>query len=740
MSFSKSVFNADWANKSINPDFAEWVREVPQNPFSAYCLLCKKIISLSNMGKQALTSHAKRKKHKLSADSKKSSSILDFASKKNALEDCASSPKTSNLMSENKSLSNFLVQEQSSKAEILWALKLVASHSSFNAFNDIAELFTNMFTDSEIAKKCTLGRTKMSYIICYGLAPFFQQSLQKSVSNKKFVVCFDEALNRISQKCQMDLIIRYWCDSTNRVSTRYWNSVFLRRTTAQELFENFKEVLSSLDIQLLLQISMDGPNVNLKFLKNVKELLSESDCKILDLGTCGLHIIHGALQHGHKSTAWKVDVVLRAMYGIFKDSPARRANFMEITGSSEFPLKFCSVRWVENVNVCERALKVFDNVKKYIEFSKKALPGSATCENIVNACQDKLILAKISFFSYIANILQPFLKKFQTSEPMIPFLYENLFILVKHLMKNIIKSSIIEEAKSLDGLFLIDLDDPKNLRLRKNTDIGIVTTSYLNTSGAVESEKNNFLAECFLFVKTTTKKIFERMSKNFAVLKAVSCLNPYLLKNNPVLCEKRMVCLLQLLYSKAQISPACSERAKIQFEIFLEKLKSEYKEHLYSFNEEIRLDDFYFDILKSRDEFSDFWGVVKIILVLSHGNAAVESGFSINKDMLVENLKEDSLVGLRTVYDAIKFYGGVLSIPISKDLLQYVKLARVRYYEALEKQKKVLEKYKEKESNKRKAALQIKLLQKKKIKLITEKSAEVAEIDAQIHELAKKKF
>jgi len=30
---------------------------------------------------------------------------------------------------------------------------------------------------------------------------------------------------------------------------------------------------------------------------------------------------------------------------------------------------------------------------------------------------------------------------------------------------------------------------------------------------------------------------------------------------------------------------------------------------------------------------------------MSHGNAAVESGFSVNEGMLVENFHEDSMVG-----------------------------------------------------------------------------------------------
>ena len=59
------------------------------------------------------------------------------------------------------------------------------------------------------------------------------------------------------------------------------------------------------------------------------------------------------------------------------------------------------------------------------------------------------------------------------------------------------------------------------------------------------------------------------------------------------------------------------------------QLKSEYQEQFISFNEEIRLDDFYCSMLKS-EEYSDLPEVIKIVLT-SHGKAAVESGFSINK-------------------------------------------------------------------------------------------------------------
>ena len=51
------------------------------------------------------------------------------------------------------------------------------------------------------------------------------------------------------------------------------------------------------------------------------------------------------------------------------------------------------------------------------------------------------------------------------------------------------------------------------------------------------------------------------------------------------------------------------------------------------------------------------WTVVKLVLVLSHGNASVEGGFSVNKELLIENMHEETAVAQRVVYDAILIAG-----------------------------------------------------------------------------------
>jgi len=46
-----------------------------------------------------------------------------------------------------------------------------------------------------------------------------------------------------------------------------------------------------------------------------------------------------------------------------------------------------------------------------------------------------------------------------------------------------------------------------------------------------------------------------------------------------------------------------------------------------SLNTDQRLDLFYADILAGSDKMQDFWKVVKMVLILSHGSAAVKQDF-----------------------------------------------------------------------------------------------------------------
>ena len=143
-------------------------------------------------------------------------------------------------------------------------------------------------------------------------------------------------------------------------------------STAEDIMNNFLEAWSDMKLCNLVQVLMVGPNVNWSFLEQLSsDLHNEYDTTMLFLGSCGLHVINGSLTAGHKAINWKVQVQLKSFFKLFKDSSARQADYIDFTGCNQFPKKFCLVRLVENVEVCERALEVFKRIKQYISKAKK---------------------------------------------------------------------------------------------------------------------------------------------------------------------------------------------------------------------------------------------------------------------------------------------------------------------------------------------------------------------------------
>ena len=89
-------------------------------------------------------------------------------------------------------LPKLVLRKEQHKAEILWALKSIISHFSLNSAQDIMEIFKAMFPDSNIAQGMSCEPTKLSYLITFGIAPYFKQLLTDDLKKAPcFVVLFD---------------------------------------------------------------------------------------------------------------------------------------------------------------------------------------------------------------------------------------------------------------------------------------------------------------------------------------------------------------------------------------------------------------------------------------------------------------------------------------------------------------------------------------------------------------------
>ena len=102
----------------------------------------------------------------------------------------------------------------------------------------------------------------------------------------------------------------------------------------------------------MIQLSMDGPNVNWDVLKRLSLSREEKESsKLINIGSYGLHVVHGALQTGTVATGWDINKVLHAMWQIFDESPARKDMYLKETHCDIFSLHFCKTRWFEDSEV-----------------------------------------------------------------------------------------------------------------------------------------------------------------------------------------------------------------------------------------------------------------------------------------------------------------------------------------------------------------------------------------------------
>ena len=123
----------------------------------------------------------------------------------------------------------------------------------------------------------------------------------------------------------------------------------------------------------------------------------------LELGSCALQVIHGAITAGHSSTKWTICAILSAAYYIFSKSPA-------------------GTRWVKNVKVAIKFLKLMSGIKKYVnspDLKNKALHNSWRVPEV--GFNDPFFRDKIYFFISVVKEVEPFLKIFQSTKPMVSF-------------------------------------------------------------------------------------------------------------------------------------------------------------------------------------------------------------------------------------------------------------------------------------------------------------------------------
>ena len=65
----------------------------------------------------------------------------------------------------------------------------------------------------------------------------------------------------------------------------------------------------------------------------------EKHLTMINIGLCGRHMLHGTFKVGMEAAGWDVGKVLKSMWQLFHNSPARRERCSRVCEINEFLLK-----------------------------------------------------------------------------------------------------------------------------------------------------------------------------------------------------------------------------------------------------------------------------------------------------------------------------------------------------------------------------------------------------------------
>jgi len=324
------------------------------------------------------------------------------------------------------------------------------------------------------------------------------------------------------------------------------------------------------------------------------------------------------------------------------------------------------------------------------------------------------------------------LEKYQNNIPLAPYLYNDLTMLLVDLMNIFVKKEVLEKEIYVDR---VDLNNNANIILSKNLKLGFAVKAELRKMKEIkESEIKSFKDDCITVLKLICQKIITKSPIKYKLCRGITFCNPQLLSHSLSQALRKLEIVLEIFQEKKWIgSMECDELFK-EFKDFCSK--REVLECIKQFDRlNQSLDIFWYNLIVTMNGSKKLLSFLKKVLILSHGNAFVERGFSINKEVIVENQLAKSLVAQKQVYDAIQALGGLNNVIIDKQMILKVRNARSLYKEALEETKKEGQTEANENLSKKRLIDKIDKLKQKRFKVITEKQRESDFIDEQIRKL-----
>ena len=288
-----SKFQQSWMEKGDRP----WLQSVTDSQFHAYCTYCDSQFSVKSAGISSVKAHEGGNNHKLK--------VIEMSSNRKITKSASNEIEVTEKPASVRGFDDKVLS-----AEILQALNLVQNNQSFQSADGDNARFARQFPDSLIAKSYKQASTKIKYMIQFGIAPYMKDIVMEDMKKEQYCFHFDETTTSQIKK-QYDGYITYFSKQFNQITCSYVGSLFVGRCPAKALLDHFYHFIEELKLDLdnLLNLGMDGPNVNKLFATELmEELEHDNSTSFIYNGGCTLHTVHNGFGKGMVSMKERIDL------------------------------------------------------------------------------------------------------------------------------------------------------------------------------------------------------------------------------------------------------------------------------------------------------------------------------------------------------------------------------------------------------------------------------------------------
>ena len=465
------------------------------------------------------------------------------------------------------------------------------------------------------------------------------------------------------------------------------------RQLAEEIISSVQD--NGIALGQLQMLESDGPNVNKTVWNIVNDVLVNRNFGLTDIGTCNLHICHNAFAKGLEMFGSSISEFVIDLHLWFKMSAARREDYelvQEEMGLAKHKfLKHVECRWLSLHPALLIILEQMNVLKRYfltvLPEKQSSSTSNARYIRIRRQLELKDLVAQIHFLVSVADIFNPFLKCFQTEEPLVHLRYDQLGTFLTVLLGRFIGKDLLVN-KAARKLSKIHLEVLENHLAYSELEIGEQTRQEIEKLS--EEKQKKFVLGAKSFLIGATKHLVNKLPLDNLILRSSIVLKP------DVRSEDWAPKAIRILAKELKVSVDLDNLAD-EWRIYqLENIPVDWHIETEEPRKPIRVYHFWRKVDELKDstgekKYPSIMKVVKTALVLGHGNAEVERVFSENAKSVTDDgihLSEASINGIRATSDGLKTFKCPGSLPITKELLQQGRSAHAHYAMRLEKKQK----------------------------------------------------